>query len=622
MRSSVRAWLRWVAVLALVLVPALAAFAKSYHIASADVTIEVQEDGSLLITERLTYDFDGSFSGAYRDVLLKGGETFELVSVSDELVTYQPGGCAELGCTSPAGTYGLDEQPDRARIVWHHSSENEVRTFELVYRMSQVVTVYDDVADLQFQVWGDQWAVQADQVTAEVLLPAGAAEGDVRVFGHPYGVDGETSLGEDGVSPSLVARGVPAYQFVEIRVVFPPDLLTSSDGVTVIAGAGLDTILGEEGAWAEEANDARAAARNGLIAGGLAFVGLVGGAGGLVYLRYGREPKTGYDREYEQEPPSELTPAEVGALVSQGAVTEKQFTATLFDLIRKGVITAEPTKVNKVTWAGLRSEEISDLVLGLTDNETGLRDFEQSVLTVLRRALAGGTMPLHELNEAVRADAAANAETYQTFRSRVLDAVRRARLLDDSGNGAAWMVGLTTVALIVAAFWLVPKFMANQPGGEGFLVLFFLGAIAGAVVLFILLAFRKVRTKRTKEGAVEAERWLAFRRYLTDFSRLEEAPSISLALWDKFLVYAISLGVAEQVIEQARLYAPPELEQSSSLFWYGHYGYGGGPTQNAFVGLESALSGAFTPPSSSSGGGGGFSGGGGGGSGGGGGGAW
>ena len=212
MRSSVRAWLRWVAVLALVLVPALAAFAKSYHIASADVTIEVQEDGSLLITERLTYDFDGSFSGAYRDVLLKGGETFELVSVSDELVTYQPGGCAELGCTSPAGTYGLDEQPDRARIVWHHSSENEVRTFELVYRMSQVVTVYDDVADLQFQVWGDQWAVQADQVTAEVLLPAGAAEGDVRVFGHPYGVDGETSLGEDGVSPSLVARGVPAYQ--------------------------------------------------------------------------------------------------------------------------------------------------------------------------------------------------------------------------------------------------------------------------------------------------------------------------------------------------------------------------------------------------------------------------
>ena len=86
--------------------PALPALAKSYHIAEADVTIVVEPNGSLLVTERLTFDFDGSFSGAYRDVLLHGGETFELVSVSDELTTYQGGGCAWLGCSSPAGEGG------------------------------------------------------------------------------------------------------------------------------------------------------------------------------------------------------------------------------------------------------------------------------------------------------------------------------------------------------------------------------------------------------------------------------------------------------------------------------------------------------------------------------------
>jgi len=618
-----RRLLRLAVVIALVALPALPALAKSYHIASADVTIEVESDGSLLVTERLTFDFDGSFSGAYRDIQLRGDETFELVSVGDELVTYDSGGCAWLGCSSPAGTYGLDEQPGLARIVWHHSSDDEQRTFELVYRMNRAVTVYDDVADLNYQVWGDQWEVRADRVTAEVHLPQGASEGDLRVYGHPYGVDGETSLGEDGVSPSLEARNVPPHTFVEIRVVFPPDLLTSSDGVTLIAGAGLDTILGEEEEWAERANEARAAARNGLIGGGLAFVALVGGAGGLVYFRYGREPRTGYDREYEQFPPSELSPAEVGALVSQGGVSEKQFTATLFDLIRQGVITAEPTQVTKVTWGGFRSEDITDLVLGLPDEDpTGLRDFEQSVLTVLRRALAGGTMPLHELNDAIRSDAAANAKSYQVFRDRVLDAVRRGRMLDDSGTAASWMVGFGVVVLVVAAFFWLSRSTSGTPGTEAFPILFLVGAVLGAVGLFILLAFRKVRTKRTKKGAVEAERWMAFRRYLKDFSRLEEAPAISLPLWEQFLVYGISLGVAEEVLEQARLHAPVELEQTSSLFWYGHHGYGGGPTQNAFVGLESALSGAFTPPSSGSGGGGGFSGGGGGGSGGGGGGAW
>lgn len=590
--------------------------------ASSDVTIEVEPDGSLLVTERLTYDFDGSFSGAYRDIPLYGGETFELVSIGDERIDYDPGGCATLGCSSPPGTYGLEEQQDLARVVWHHSSNDETRTFELVYRLSGVVTVYDDVTDLTYEVWGDQWEVRAQDVTAKVSLPDGAADGEVRVYGHPYGVDGESSLGDDGVSPGLVARNVPSHQFVEIRVVFPPHLLDSTDGATVVPDMGEERILREEQEFAEQANDVRLAARNGLIGGALAFVGLLGGAGGLVYLRYGREPRTGYDREYEQFPPSELSPAEVGSLVSQGGVTEKQFTATLFDLIRKGVVTAEPTQVTRATWAGLRSEEITDLVIGLTDNDTGLRDFEQSVLTVLRRALVGGPMPLHELNDAIRSDAAANAKTYQVFRDRVLGAIRRGRLLDESGTAVSWMVGLGAVGLIIAAFVWLSRSTSGVPGAAAFPILLLGGAVLGVVGLAILLSFRRVRTRRTKEGALEAERWIAFRSYLRDFSRLEEAPAISLTLWEQFLVYGITLGVAEQVLEQARLHAPVELAQTSSLYWYGHHGYGGGPTQNAFVGLESALSGVFTPPSSGSGGGGGFSGGGGGGSGGGGGGAW
>jgi len=61
------------------------------------------------------------------------------------------------------------------------------------------------------------------------------------------------------------------------------------------------------------------------------------------------------------------------------------------------------------------------------------------------------------------------------------------------------------------------------------------------------------------------------------------------------------------VLEQARLHAPPELEDRSTIYWFGTYGYTGGHTENAFAGIESALSGAFTPPSSG-GGGGGFSG--------------
>ena len=105
---------------------------------------------------------------------------------------------------------------------------------------------------------------------------------------------------------------------------------------------------------------------------------------------------------------------------------------------------------------------------------------------------------------------------------------------------------------------------------------------------------RKMWVRRTKIGALEAARWSAFRRYLEDFSRLEEAPPIAIGLWEEYLVYAIALGVAEDVLEAARLRAPEVLEDESSLYWYGNHGFGG-HSSNAISGIERALVGCVQP---------------------------
>src|SRR3712207_7038626 len=38
----------------------------------ADVNVELQRDSSIIVTERLTFDFTGDFSGAYREFPLNG----------------------------------------------------------------------------------------------------------------------------------------------------------------------------------------------------------------------------------------------------------------------------------------------------------------------------------------------------------------------------------------------------------------------------------------------------------------------------------------------------------------------------------------------------------------------
>src|SRR5581483_3646058 len=82
----------------------------------------------------------------------------------------------------------------------------------------------------------------------------------------------------------------------------------------------------------------------------------------VVFWLYGRERRTGYDREYEQEPPADTAPALVPTLLHQGGKAGSfEFTATLFDLIRRGVYAAKPVTTKRSTWGGLHTEQIADL---------------------------------------------------------------------------------------------------------------------------------------------------------------------------------------------------------------------------------------------------------------------
>jgi uncharacterized membrane protein len=495
--------------------------------------------------------------------------------VSEAGTPYQIGGCAELGCSSPEGTFGVRDLGSRVRVVWHYRAFSEQRTFTINYQMIGLAKAYDDIVDVEFQVWGGEWEVPVQRVTATLSLPSGLSEGDVLIWGHPRTVDGTVSLGDDGISPSLQTGRVPAGQFVEIRVLIPRSTLTSTASATVIDGSGLDDIV------AEENRDARVEQLRSRAIAILTFIGVLALflpatlATAIIFWRYGREPRVAYDREYEQEPPSDDPPAMIQSLLTQGAVDEHGFTATVFDLIRRGVLKAQPTSVDRRTWMGLRTETITDLELSLGDTGQPLKEHERSVVTVMQRILSEGPQPLHVFRDRIRDDAAANASTYASFKTEANRAVVSAKLLDRSATTVLTLtaIGLAIVfgLLIAIGGWIV----GTPARGGGVIPLFIGGAVLNTIIFAIFVALRKTWVKRTPEGALLAARWQAFRSYLRDFSRLEEAPPIALDLWDKFLVYAIALGVAEEVLAAARLHAPQELETASSVYWYGTHGFTG-----------------------------------------------
>ena len=174
-------------------------------------------------------------------------------------------------------------------------------------------------------------------------LPRAAPIGPLyRVWGSPAWVRGVVDRAPGAAT--LQAANVPAKQFVEFRVVFPRSLLTSTAGAQLRSGNGLPAILADELSSQrayehdrERIDDAKSHPWRTVL------LLLVLGAGpalllvGAVWWLYGRERATGYDREYEQAPPTETQPALVPSLVRQEtAPGSNEFTATLFDLIRRG----------------------------------------------------------------------------------------------------------------------------------------------------------------------------------------------------------------------------------------------------------------------------------------------
>jgi uncharacterized membrane protein len=123
---------------------------------------------------------------------------------------------------------------------------------------------------------------------------------------------------------------------------------------------------------------------------------------------------------------------------------------------------------------------------------------------------------------------------------------------------------------------------------------------------------------------MEHRRWRSFRKFLKDFSAIEQAPVTLLAIWEEYYVYAVALGVASEFLKHITRLAEQRGTGLVLPVWYvGASGVPGGSLASLSEGLGgfasfasnmSSMMSSFSTASSS---GGGFSGGGGGGGGGG-----
>ncbi|MFL5870377.1 MAG: DUF2207 family protein [Solirubrobacterales bacterium] len=576
------------------------ATAKSYKVVNADVGMRLLNDGELLVREDLTFAFNGGFEGAYRDIPLLPHQSITAVQVSEGARVYKPGGNTILGSYDRPGVFGTEDSIEGARgerVVWHYRASDEVRTFTITYRVEGGAIAYDDVIDVGWTVWGDQWSFDLDHLSASFTNPAlDPANPDYRVWGHPRDVEGSTARG-DGVA-TLEASDVHDHTAVEFRITMPRPANIDTTGMQVRDGDGLPTILAEEKALDEDFDKPWPKTKRFLahhvVAAGFGFAGLAALVMVLLVL-FARERRTATPR-YLPEPPDDAGPALAYGLVHEGGDSKNTVLATLLDLVDRGYYETTSTTTDK---------EKLDLALKAKSEtqrpkDEKLTEYEREVLEFFDSLLEGESVPISEMRDRIPKHSEVWRDRWRKMTEK-LDAADEGQLGWDRDLNTGR--GLLTLAMLIAFGVLTVAYIQVE---EKWLLPIALGI---ATLIGIFCVPRHVLRRVDAAHRERMANWQAFERWTEDFPRLSDDPPQTLELWKRILVYGVAFGTAERMIKSGRI-PEPVMDSAGTSGGWSAYAFSNSFNFSTLNG--SAFSSGFSSqvaPQSSSGGGGGFSGG-------------
>ena len=496
----------------------------AYEIESLDIVANIERDGSLEVEERVIYDI-GKINGILYNIDALGYGKF-----TDLQIFYEDDGEFKQARNNTApseGNFTVSVDDGLYKIKLYAPSQNERKEFIFRYNLTRGVTVYRDIAQLNRKMVGKDWQNSIGNISVTVNLPENVKKDDIYAFGHGP-LTGNIEI-LDGKSVRYTLNDYRPGEFLEVNLLFPKNILTSFNPLLMKNKSALKEILDMEGNLAKEANDARKRAIIGFYLGRVVLVLAVAWWLFLVvfiYLKNSKRYKVENEYgEYFRELPDDYSPSIAGTLVSRNLYPSgRELFAMLLDLVRKGHLKleeGEKTTTFILQESGKPLSEEEKFILNWYIRELG--DGEKIVLESVEASIKG------------RGGAKEFNRNYERWRTIVYSDMLEKNLKMDKRDKFSTSLGIFTgIAYFIGGGMLVVYFQS-----ELFILMILLG--------FILLPYTFSRKRASLEKEKAISRWEAFKKFLVDYSNLEEAKLASIELWEHYFVYAVALGVAEKV---------------------------------------------------------------------------
>jgi len=502
----------------------IVSFAASFRIEKLDIEANLQKDGSMVVSEAVTYDID-EINGVYFDIDAKGFGELEYIQVFEDDST---GGFKEVDSSN----YEVSVSDELYRIKLYSKNHNNRRTFKFVYKLPEAITVYDDVAQFNRKMVGKEWQQGINYITAKVIIPVPVSydNSNILVFGH-----GPLTGEVDKEGNTVVYRLNNYYpgDFLEAHILMEPEIFSEYNKSKIVHKDMKQKLLDMEAKLADEANAERDKAirqqeminkvfeKPGLIFGVLSSIW-----GALMYyihVIFKRKNKVKNSvGKYLRELPDNSSPALVGGFMTN-SINDNEILATIVDLVRRKILTLENSDKNSII-----------ILTGSTEN---LSAQEKAIVDIYINDFGDGkSLDLKSFGFFQKVPMSV-ARKFEKWRAMVQSEMNR-KNLTYQGLGC---LGVIFFAFFPMIFTFAGLVIGMITGNKMFLLIVVMG-----IILFVSGA--KARYPR-KELAEAKDKWQAFKNFLSDYSQLEEAKITSVHLWEQYFVYAVALGVSEKVVK-------------------------------------------------------------------------
>ncbi|TRZ88968.1 DUF2207 domain-containing protein, partial [bacterium] len=541
---------------------------KNFYFPEVRIDINVEQDGSFVFDEYRTFDFQGRFSWASLWIPLRvNRQGYDYgIAIEDFSITDDQGGALQTEASVKDGAY---------TAKWYFSARNEKKTFHIHYRVRGGIVSYPDVTELYWQVIGSGWEKPTGKATVNIHLPGAVAKkDDIRVYGHGP-LSGWAEIVDERTA-RFTATDIGSRQFLEVRVIWPAGL-----GVGVSSTRHtLESIKREETGFVQQtierarrAQEARQrATKTFLMVAGIWPLWLL--LGPFIWLlfylhfwkRIGKDYRFDDIPPYFRELPSDLPPALVQVLLREGrAVIPSSFTATLFDLARRGFIEIEDRAVEKRKLFGVKQdiESIATLRKDIS-SDTGLRAYEEDLLGLLFTTVGetdgrkGARLNLDDLKDYLKKKPQKFQTWYLAWVKSIKEEAKPLQFIEPESLRARNIFLIVSLPIAILTF---------NP----------------LLIIIVSVLIPKMK-RRAFKWARENEMWKALRRFLDDFSEFKELPPEAYKLWEHYLVFGILFGNAKKIVKMLPTILKDE--RAVAPVWY--YGY----SRMAFIGsggLESMI---------------------------------